>query len=74
MDRGIAIGWIYTALFFVTFATSASDPGKVCRTMTGEGWKVIQCGPIEQAFDGLVAGALWPLYWTWEAAETVRAQ
>ena len=60
------IPWVWVAVAFVTFATSASDRQQ-CLGFE----RKTDCVP-SRAMNGLIAGALWPLYWSWAIAEEIR--
>lgn len=59
-------GIVYAIVAALTFAYEASDPENCWRRSTGE----LSC--IRGAADGQMAGLVWPLYWLWDIATTLR--
>ena len=62
---------IFPALWMLatiaTFAWSASDPAHECEPT----YRRFECA-VDRVFPAFFAGAAWPLYWAWEAAELIR--
>ncbi len=67
MKHGIICALAYAVVALVTFGVSASDPAHNCPV---DDEYCVQ-GEIS-AVSGLVAGLLWPLYWTWTIADAAR--
>lgn len=67
MDREQISTLGYFLIALATFAWSASDPRHECDPAS------INCvEALDRLFSGLLAGAVWPGYWAWSAAEWVR--
>lgn len=58
----------YVLMAVATFSWSASDPRHTCVYPPD---RCIETG--DRFFSGLAAGLAWPLYWSWTAADYVRA-
>ena len=69
MFKFIATAYFAIALF--TFGVAATDPNRVCYDY----WDKVQldfCPTSTIVKAALPAAIMWPLYWSWEAAEQVR--
>lgn len=69
MNRGEMISTLgYFLIALATFAWSASDPRHECSNPDS-----VNCvEAMDRLFSGVLAGAVWPGYWAWSAAEWVR--
>lgn len=69
MKRNLAFGIGYAFMFAVSFGWAASDPRHACTPQP----RMIYCGEAGvRVMSGFLAGAVWPLYWAWTAAEYIR--
>lgn len=62
----------YVVIALITFGHSASTPRYIC--VSGKLYNAQDVGApdLRPAVEGLFAAVLWPLYWSWEVADTVR--
>jgi len=68
MNRGEISTLGYFLIALATFAWSASDPRHECSNPDS-----VNCvEAMDRFFSGVLAGAVWPGYWAWSAAEWVR--
>jgi len=67
IKRNRLIAAIYVPAFLITFGYEAANPSESpnCIHRMDKSFCTVT--------DALAAGAFWPLYWTWEAAEYLRS-